>query len=392
MNSSPPGKIKEFLHIIALENEPSSFRGGQELSLLNVCQGLYKRGHTISLLYLKEGNLLEQYQEFCKEVFKIDGYMLDRKRMLKIFKFWGDISKIPVEENSIVYSNRYHDLFFGYMLSFCKKASLVCHLRLPPPKTFGRPHTIGLKGTKQFITTSMQTKLDWIESGIKEEKIDVVHNAIDPKIFKPSINFEQTRKEWNIQKSIKVISYVGRLDQEKGLETLIRAFALLVRNCPNVRLLIAGKPLSTQEKYGKLLQDLSCSLGIEKQVDFLGHITNTTSLYQVSDVTVLPSLWSEPFGKAIIESMACSTPVVASRTGGIPEILTGEFQNWLFEPGNEQDLLDKLTGIINWRETAPQLGERCREHVLDKFCPEKMVDSIEKVLLRVANSVGLSAN
>jgi glycosyltransferase involved in cell wall biosynthesis len=90
--------------------------------------------------------------------------------------------------------------------------------------------------------------------------------------------------------------------------------------------------------------------------------------------------------------MACSTPVVASRTGGIPEILTGEFQNWLFEPGNEQDLLDKLTGIINWRETAPQLGERCREHVLDKFCPEKMVDSIEKVLLRVANSVGLSAN
>jgi hypothetical protein len=122
MNSSPPGKIKEFLHIIALENEPSSFRGGQELSLLNVCQGLYERGHTISLLYLKEGNLLEQYQEFCKEVFKIDGYMLDRKRMLKIFKFWGDVSKIPVEENSIVYSNRYHDLFFGYMLSFCKKS------------------------------------------------------------------------------------------------------------------------------------------------------------------------------------------------------------------------------------------------------------------------------
>jgi hypothetical protein len=52
---------------------------------------------------LKEGNLLEQYQEFCKEVFKIDGYMLERKRMLKIFKFWGDVSKIPVEENSIVY-------------------------------------------------------------------------------------------------------------------------------------------------------------------------------------------------------------------------------------------------------------------------------------------------
>ena len=106
-------------------------------------------------------------------------------------------------------------------------------------------------------------------------------------------------------------------------------------------------------------------------------------MYQVSDVTVLPSLWSEPFGRTNIESMACGTPVVASRIGGITEILTGEFQAGLFEPGNEQDLADTLSRIISWREKDPDLGKRCRDHVLSNYTLDKMVDGIEKVLLKV---------
>jgi glycosyltransferase involved in cell wall biosynthesis len=118
-------------------------------------------------------------------------------------------------------------------------------------------------------------------------------------------------------------------------------------------------------------------------VDFLGYIANIVSIYQISDVTVLPSVWSEPFGRTIIESMACGTPVVASRTGGIPEILTGEFESSLFEPKDERDLADKLNTIMNWRDTNTQLGERCRNHVLSKFTLDKMVDGIERVLLKV---------
>jgi glycosyltransferase involved in cell wall biosynthesis len=61
---------------------------------------------------------------------------------------------------------------------------------------------------------------------------------------------------------------------------------------------------------------------------------------------------SEPFGRTIVESMACGTSVVGSRTGGIPEILIGEFQNGLFEPGNERDLADTLSRIMNWRDNV----------------------------------------
>lgn len=371
------------MHIIVLENEPSSFRGGQELSLLEVCRGLSQRGHSITLLYLNPGDLLEHYQQFCTKILKVDDYDYDRRKFWHLLKFFANIWKIPVGRSSVIYSNRYHDVSFGYLLARLKRSSFVCHLRLPPPDGLGRQHIRGIKGANKFITTSKQTQLDWIQSGfLNEEKIDVVHNTINPQKFLPPENFSQTRKEKNIPIATKVILYVGRLDREKGLETLIRAFALLQKNSPSSRLLIAGKTLSTEKAYQKFLEQLCADLGVEKSVDFLGHISDTVSLYQTSDVTVLPSLWSEPFGRVILESMACGTPVVASRVGGIPEVLTGEFQQGLFEPGNEQDLLAKLTGILNWRETTPQIGKRCREYVLDKFRPDKMVDSIEKVLLK----------
>jgi len=371
------------MHIIALEHHPSSFRGGQELNLLEICRGLSQSGHSISLIYVNEGNLLEQYQEFCTDLVNVDGFKLDRSRLTHIFNFLFDIWKVSGDKNSVIFCNQYLDSFFGSILSLFKKIPFVCYLQLAPGNEFSRPHAIGLKGVKKFVAVSNQTKLDWVNRGFKEDKIDVVYNGTNPNVFKPLSSFSAIRKEWNIPENIRVISYVGRLDKEKGLETLIKAFALLVISSTSIRLLITGKPVTQGEEYKKSLEHLVTDLGIEKYVDFLGYIANIVSIYQISDVTVLPSVWSEPFGRTIIESMACGTPVVASRTGGIPEILTGEFESSLFEPKDERDLADKLNTIMNWRDTNTQLGERCRNHVLSKFTLDKMVDGIERVLLKV---------
>lgn len=385
------------MHFIALENQPSSCRGGQEISLFYLCYGLAQRGHTISLIYTKEGDLLEKYQSFCKYLVK--AYQLTIYPPPNQLRFLIDIlninRKIPTTKNSIVLANQPQDTYFGRALALSKNIPLVCWLRLPPfekvierkgVKQFIRDlykrwqWEIGLQGVNNFIAVSNQTKSDWVKRGYREDVIDVVHNGIDMQLYKPKSDFYLTRKQWNMTEDIRVISYVGRLDKNKGLETLIKVFALLVKNGANTRLLIAGKPLVQGEDYKKSLQQLLIGLGIENYVDFLGHVTNTTNIYQVSDVTVLPSIWSEPFGRVIIESMACGTPVVASRTGGIPEILTGEFQNGLFEPGNERDLFDTLNQIINWRDKNPHLGERCHEYSVSKFGLETSIDNIEKVI------------
>jgi glycosyltransferase involved in cell wall biosynthesis len=384
------------MHLIVLENEPSSCRGGQELSLFEVCRALSERGHKISLIYIQEGNLLEGYQAFCDQILKINRYVFDRRRTTEVLEFIASLaaaSKITASKNSVVLINQYHEAFFGSCLSFFKNTNFVSFLRIPP-FAFNSQKRIGLKGINKFIAVSNHTKLDWVKFGIAADKIAVVYNGTNTEKFKPLENNITNKKQWNIPEDVRVITYVGRLDKTKGLETLIGAFSLLVINGINAKLLIAGKPLVhlgedgkespiIGEKYKLSLQQLSKDLGIEKNVDFLGHVADTVSLYQVSDVTVLPSRWSEPFGRVIIESMACGTPVVASRIGGIPEVLTGEFQQWLFEPGNQLDLADKLNRIIHWRDRDSHLAYRCREHVLGKFTIDKMIDGIEKVLLQV---------
>ncbi|MBD2388335.1 glycosyltransferase family 4 protein [Cylindrospermum sp. FACHB-282] len=384
------------MHLIVLELEPTSFRGGQEIVLFDICRSLAQRGHIISLLYTKEGNLLEQYQNFCTHVVKVNLFTIypPQNTLHFLVDIWNINKKISTTKNSIVLSNQYQDTFFARALALVKNIPLVCYLHLPPQeklikfediKQYTRDIYIrwqwhlGMKGVNQFIAVSNQTKSDWLNKGYQENKIDVVYNGIDLEVYKPTINFSLIRKTWHISEDIRVISYVGRLDKEKGLETLIKAFALLLKACTKTKLLIAGKSLFHGEEYKKYLEQLSTDLGIENYVEFLGHLTNPIGLYQVSDLTVLPSLWSEPFPRSIIESMACGTPVVASNTGGIPESLTGEFKHGLFPPGNEQDLSDTLNHLMNWRDKDSHLGERCRQHILSKFSINKMVDGVEKI-------------
>ncbi len=389
------------MHLIVLEPYPSSRRGGQEIALFDICRGLAERGHRITLLYCQADNLLPQYQDFCVQTIQVNKFFIYRPQ--DSFAFFADVQKVinqlPTTEDSLILSNQFKDTPFARVLAVAKNIPFICYLHLPPLSNAALEWNwkslekikfnlamsinrfmwnIGLQGVDHFIAVSQQTKLDWVKRGYPQEMIDVVYNGIDLEVYKRA-TVQVIRNKYAIA-SDTVISFIGRIDKEKGLETLIKAFALLLKKGFNTQLLIAGKPINNGEDYQKSLEQLVINLGIEKQVNFLGHVSDTTSIYQVSDLTVLPSLWSEPFGRTIVESMACGTPVVASRIGGIPEILTGEFQNGLFTAGNEQDLSVKLEQMINWRERDPLLGTRCREHILAKFSLAKMIDGIEKVL------------
>ncbi len=403
--------IRQNMHIIVLEEKPTSHRGGQELVLFDICRGLANRGHKITLVYADEENLLSKYQKFCSQTLKVKQFRIYRPQHILpfiagIFQLNRDMTKYE-NENTIVLSNQYQDSFFGNVLASILNIPLLCYVHLPPPEksvtwqwqlkpkqikhfiamlNMSNQIKIGLRGVKQFIAVSHQTKMDWVQNGYQSGIIDVVHNGINLETYQPATDYQKLKTEWNIPEDFRVISYVGRLDKEKGLETLLNAFALLQKTGVKAKLLIAGKPVLTGEEYKKSLEQLTVDLDIQNHVNFLGHVANTTNLYQVSDVTVLPSRWSEPFPRSIIESMACGTPVVASRTGGIPESLTGEFQKGLFEPGSTENLADTLNQIINWREIDPQLGMRCRNHAVSKFSIDRMIDDIEKVLKKF-NSV-----
>ncbi|NJN86947.1 MAG: glycosyltransferase family 4 protein [Leptolyngbyaceae cyanobacterium SL_7_1] len=374
------------MHLVVLENQPSSQRGGQEISLFDVCGELAKRGHRITLLYLQPGNLLESYQQFCDRTIPINHYRINSKNPISsLLSFYQDMQKVNVQSDSLVYGNQYHDSFFGYLLARSHGVSYVSHLRLPPPPSLGWQWSLGIKGARRLIAVSHHTKQDWVAVGCRDRSIDVVHNGVDLEVFKPAGERSQLCSQWQLPPNSFIISYIGRLDKVKGLETLISAFSLLLKEKPALRLFIAGNPLLQKQAYRTELEALARTLAIESQVTFLGHVADPIALYQLSDLTVLPSTWAEPLGRTLLESMACGTPVVASRTGGIPEVLTGEFAQALFQPGEVADLAAKLRQFLAWRTAEPELGDRCRQHIAKNFSIQKTVDQIESSLLSTLN-------
>jgi glycosyltransferase involved in cell wall biosynthesis len=98
-----------------------------------------------------------------------------------------------------------------------------------------------------------------------------------------------------------------------------------------------------------------------------------------SDLTGVPSEWGEAFGRVLIESMASGVPVVASRDGGIPEVLRPTFEDHLYPPGNVEQLQNRILQFIDWRTEKPSLGASVREHVEKNFSIDQTIDGIESV-------------
>ncbi|MBI2415175.1 MAG: glycosyltransferase [Candidatus Kerfeldbacteria bacterium] len=184
------------------------------------------------------------------------------------------------------------------------------------------------------------------------EKIDVIPIGINPVIFH-SVNQDFSRRElgWSTKK--KIILYVGRIEWHKGIGTLIEAMAQLVRDQPEVYLYIVGgaksktgQQLEAEEQ--QRLQNLMRQHKLDRYITFVGpkRQDELALYYSAADVTAIPSYY-EPFGIVPLESMACGTPVVASRTGGMKYTMVDGETGYFAEPMNVADLARKINRILS---------------------------------------------
>jgi glycosyltransferase involved in cell wall biosynthesis len=370
------------MKILVLENEPSTARGGQELSLFDVTSRLAARGHAIDLLYTTEGDLLDEYRSFCVRVERVGAYSIDRSRPVRATaRFLLDaLRSRPAPD--VVYANQYLDSAFARLVAWRLGRPFVCQLRLPPPDHFCRQYRWGMSGATRLIAISHQTRVDYAACGFREERIDVVHNGIDVARWSPTLSQADARRELDLDPGGLLAVYAGRLHPDKGLDTLIDALALL----PGTSVVaIAGQQRERLGRdYQAALRARAEARGVAGRCRFIGHTRNPAALYRAADVTVVPSVCAEAFGRVVIESMACGTPVVASRSGGIPEILTGEFERGLCPPGDAAALAARLLAVSEWRIEDPGVDRRCRQHVATHFDIAATANQIEAALTNVA--------
>lgn len=163
-----------------------------------------------------------------------------------------------------------------------------------------------------------------------------------------------------------LVGTVARLTAQKGIATLLRAMRLLVSRDARYRCVIAGEG----EEEARL-KALCRDLGLEERVRFAGHRSDIPALLEALDVFVLPSLW-EGFGIVLLEAMAHDCPLVASCTGGIPEVVEDGATGVLVPPGEPEALAAAVHGLILDEGLRSTLVRTARQALDHRFSADRM--------------------
>lgn len=220
-----------------------------------------------------------------------------------------------------------------------------------------------------------------------EQKFSVILNATDPDLFKPLAEHEQAAPPMPfLQAGAKHILYVGRLTEVKGVDVLIKAFGQLYQRDSSLRLIIAGTSFfadAEQTPYVRYLSELSRPF--QAGIIFTGFLPHhdLKYLYASVDLLVFPSVWDEPFGLVILESMAAGTCVVASKVGAVPEIIEHEHNGILVEANNPATLALAMTDVLASPEQRNMISTRAREIVRQRFSWGRLIAELDTSLGRV---------
>ena len=235
-----------------------------------------------------------------------------------------------------------------------------------------------------IVATSPQEE-EHMRSLISQQgNITVIPCGTDLECF-GSISRIDARTKLEIDPGDKVILYVGRFDRRKGIETLVRAVGCPeVKRHPNLKLIIVGgsTPGRKDGKEKDRVEGIVNELGLKEITTFAGRIEHAdlACYYAAADVCVVPSHY-EPFGLVAIEAMACGTPVVASKVGGLKFTVINELTGLLVPPQDERAFAEAINRILIYPAWTRQLEKDARKRVESMFSWDGVATQLEKEYL-----------
>jgi glycosyltransferase involved in cell wall biosynthesis len=351
--------------------------GGVELNSLQVAEDLRRRGHRIDLLYREGGSQSPQWRSVSDSMCRVPAFRLRKRRPVRdLVTVAPSLYRARKLRPDVVYLNRAELLPWGVLAAKTAGAPLVCHLHHYPDFAGIGPLA---NATARFVAVSGFVKDSWVAAGVPVDKIDVVYNGVSSEAypFADETALLAARADLGIPRDAVVLLYYGRFNRDKGLHVLLRAWTRLKEQVGSAVLLMLGDFPGDAE--GAEYEQELAGLGLGQSLRF-GNRADVLPFLAASDVVVLPAEWDEPFGRVVIEAMMTGRPIVATRSGGIPEILTGEFSDWVVGKGDPAALAAALAALAHWRTDDPGLGRRAREHVRQRFGLDAAVSGVEAIL------------
>jgi glycosyltransferase involved in cell wall biosynthesis len=217
--------------------------------------------------------------------------------------------------------------------------------------TMARVHEAA--GVSHYIEKRLQTRF-----GLSPDRTRTLYGGVDPERFRPDPSREP-------HQGLEALC-VAHLIPDKGVDVLLRALPALTS--PVWRLSVVGEGPQASE-----LEALAGDLGVKGRVRFLGLRDDVDRLLQRSDVLVHPAVWQEALGYTVLEGMSSAVPVIASRVGGIPELIDDGQNGFLVPPGDPEAIAEKLNLLASDPGLRESLGEAARARVVDRFSLQRTV-------------------
>ncbi|QUM83592.1 glycosyltransferase family 4 protein [Moritella sp. 28] len=252
------------------------------------------------------------------------------------------------------------------------KAKIVLHLHNDKLNA-ATPFSKEIVSSVDYIFTVSKYIKGRVESipSVKSQCVKVLYNCVDISKFSKQLSSEQNRNirsQYSINENARIILFVGRLDKTKGVLELVKAFNRI--QASNIVLLIAGSAWFSDNRKSQFMSNLEVEANKSKNsVVFTGYVDhkNIPNLQQLSDVLVVPSVWDDPCPLVVLESMVSGRPLVATDSGGVPELVPNDCGLLASRMGGGEALINGLAtaieGLLSNSEKGKLLAKNALGHV-----------------------------
>lgn len=212
--------------------------------------------------------------------------------------------------------------------------------------------------------------------GLPADRLVSIPNGIDLTVFLPAQRGERITQVFGLEGAYPIIGCIARLDEDKGHSYLLEAVSSIVKAWPNARLLLVGDgPPDLKAK----LTTTTAALQLGSHVIFTGFRTDIPQLLAVMTCVVLPTCLPEGCPTAILEAQAMGKPVIATRIGGVPEIIQDRVTGLLVEPENSSALASAILWLLDHLQEAQDMAGKARDRVAKEFSLESAVSGTTRV-------------
>lgn len=238
-----------------------------------------------------------------------------------------------------------------------------------------------------YVLCNSSFTLSHILKTAKPKESKVVPPGVDTHFFRPkSKDDAESHLLKGVPDGIPIILAMGRLIELKGHKHLIEAISLLNEDL-SFHLLIGGDGILRQE-----LENQVREKGLSDKVTLLGHIPNdlTPLYYEIADIYVQPSIIdnegnTEGLGVTLLEAMSCGTPCIASKVGGIPDIVQDGENGFLVDPAAPSLLADRISALLRDRDLRMRMGKEGRQYVERKYSWNALTEDLARIYTLLAS-------